>query len=139
MSSDEKDVQEREVDRYFPRDREANKPHKILIGNNVFSSFDDETMEDVEEGAVVSFDFETNGEFNNITKGSLVVHDDVEQDDSGDDAAAVPESPDAARIRQQVALKSAVEHHKHRDAAPEDVTATADTFNEWLKAKRGEQ
>jgi len=104
MSSDERDVQRRTVDRYVPRDREVNKPHKIFIGDNAFSSFHDATMDGVEEGAVVSFDFE-----------------------------AAPAPPRDVRIRRQVALKAAVEHHKQETAEPEDVTETSDVFNEWLK------
>lgn len=136
MSDDKQHVDAKQVDTYFEKKPAENKPHKILIGQNAFSTFDDATVEDVEEGAVVSFEFVTNGRYNNIVDGSLEIVEDSDGDSGGADqrdAGVAGPSPTDARIRRQVALKAAVEHHKDGPAAPEDVTATASTFDDWLQ------
>lgn len=136
MSDDTQHVDAKQVDTYFAKKSAENKPHKILIGQNAFSTFDDATMEGVEEGAVVSFEFVTNGRYNNIVDESLEIVEDADDASGGEDPRDAGETggPSTdARIRKQVALKAAVEHHKGGAASPEDVTATAATFDDWLQ------
>jgi len=132
MSTETQPVEKRRVDTYFAKKPQENKPHKIIIGQEAYSTFDDATMDGVREGAVVSFEYVTNGQYNNIVDGSLeVVADET-------DGCGSVETPTDARIRRQVALKAAVEHHKQEAVNPADVTATAETFNDWLRATRGD-
>ena len=124
------------VDTYFEKKPEENKPHKLIIGQNAFSTFDDETVADVEDGVEVAFEFVTNGQYNNIVDGSLTVKDDdpaPEPDTETDGAtAAGGASPTDVRIRRQVALKAAAENEP--DGAPvKRVLDRADAYNDWLK------
>jgi hypothetical protein len=127
MDNDTQPVEKQRVDTYFEKQPADNKPHKIIIGNDAYTTFDDATVDGVAEGDVVSFEYVVNGRFNNIVDGSLEIIE-AGRDDGGPVA-----TPTGIQIRRQVALKAAVEFHKQEPVNPEEVTTTAATFNEWLQ------
>lgn len=156
MSEEQKDVTG--IVTAFFESEGANKPHKVYIRgeDGAFSTFDDATVEAVEDGIEVAFTAEKNGEYWNITDGSVEVVDtdpDVQEGASGASIrnsegiqsgdGEVFESPRARSIRCNVALKQARElcqpmlTEDVSEARFEEIRATvletADVFAEKLR------
>lgn len=113
------------VTAFYPSEGD-NDPHNVYVNNNRFSTFDDDTVAEIEEGIQVEFEAEQNGDYWNIVGGSVEVVESGEESPTGE---IEPMSLNDARVSSQSVLRSAVLHHQHReDSTAEDVVETAKTF-----------
>jgi hypothetical protein len=118
------------VTRFYPSQEEG-KPHGVYVDGDRYTTFNDEDVEEIAEGAVVQFRYEQNGEHRNVVPGSVTVVDTDEKPEvyggtsSEDDMLPLTD----ARIMSQSILRSAVFHHQHREeSTPQDVEETAKQF-----------
>lgn len=119
------------VTAFYPSEGE-NDPYNVYVDteDGKFSTFNGETVEDIEEGVRVRFEAEQNNGHWNIVDGSVeIIEQDEEPEVYGDTEPDTTMSPTDARIGSQSVLRSAVLHHQHReDSTDEDVVETAKRF-----------
>lgn len=117
------------VTAFYPSEGEDD-PNNVYVDSEDgrFSTFHDETVEELEEGAHVEFEAEQNNGHWNIVDGSVEFLDE-EPEVYGDTNGTDPFSQTDARIASQSILRSAVLHHQHReDSTDSDVVETAERF-----------
>lgn len=116
---------------FYPSEGE-NDPYNLYVNteDGKFSTFNGDTVGDIEEDIHVRFEAEqNNGHWNIVDDSVEIVENADEPEVYGSTDSDVPMSPSDARIVSQSVLRSAVLFHQGReDSTDEDVKETAEEF-----------